>query len=321
MNYAFLWRRLWQLVVAVFAIATFNFLLLSAAPGDAAEVLAGQGGHATPEYVAELKAEFGIDRPIAERYLTYLRKTLSLDLGYSPLRKASVADLILDRLPATMLLVFSAIFMAVSIGVLTGIVTSLRRGSWFDTAVSVGALVFFATPSFWLGLMLVIVFSLWLDWFPLGGMETIGADLQGWKRATDVAWHLVLPTLTMALYYLAIYARLMRASMLEVLGLDYIRTARAKGLTEGRIAIQHGARNALLPVVTIAVLQIGHFMGGAILVETIFSWPGLGRLVYDALVERDINLLMGIFFLSSVVVILTSFVADMLYRRLDPRIV
>ncbi len=317
----FIAKRLLQLIPVVLVIGTFNFALLHLAPGDAAEILAGQGGHATPEFVAGLRAEFGLDRPPVERYLTYMGKVLTFDLGTSPVRKAPVVTLIVERLPATMLLVFAAIAVAILLGILLGMLSAMRRGTWIDGAVTVSALFFYATPAFWLGLMLIIAFSLKLDLLPTSGMETIGAGFTGLTRAADIAWHLVLPATTMALYYLAIYTRLMRASMLEVLQLDFVRTARAKGLSERSVAFRHAAQNALLPVVTIAGLQVGHFMGGSVLVETIFSWPGLGRLVFDALLQRDINLLMGIFLISSVIVVLANLVADLVYGWLDPRIV
>lgn len=317
---SFIVRRLLQLIPVVLVIGTFNFALLHLAPGDAAEILAGQGGHATPEFVADLRREFGLDRPLGERYLVYMAKVMTFDFGYSPLRKTSVLTLIAERLPATMLLVFTAITLAVLLGVLLGVASATQRGKWLDGAITVSALFCYATPAFWLGLMLIIGFSLKLDLLPSSGMETIGAGLTGLARVADIAWHLVLPALTMALYYLAIYTRLMRASMLEVLQLDFVRTARAKGLTERAIALRHVTQNALLPVVTIAGLQIGHFMGGSVLVETIFGWPGLGRLVFDALLQRDVNLLMGIFLISSVIVVLTNLAADLVYGWLDPRI-
>ena len=318
---SFIARRLLQLVPVVLLISTFNFVILQFAPGDAAEILAGQGGHATPEYVEDLRREFGLDRSPVEQYFIYLGKVLTLDLGFSPVRKASVLSLILDRLPATMLLVFAAVATAILCGALLGILSAVRRGTWLDGLVTASALFFYATPAFWLGLMLIIGFSLKLDLLPSGGMETIGANFTGLRRAADIAWHLVLPTTTMALYYLAVYTRLMRASMLEVMQLDFVRTARAKGLTESDVALHHAARNALLPVVTVAGLQVGHFMGGSVLIETIFGWPGLGRLVFDALLQRDINLLMGIFLISSVLVVLANLAADLVYGWLDPRIV
>ena len=317
---AFASRRLVQLVPVVLAIASFNFILIHLAPGDAADVLAGQGGYSTLEYIAELRHEFGLDKPLYQQYLIYMGKVLTLDLGFSPVQQKPVLDLVLERLSATLILVTSAIAMAVGFGILLGILSAARRGTLADTLVTVGALVFYATPAFWFGLMLIVAFSLKLDLFPSSGMETIASGKIGLAYALDVAHHLILPSVTMALYYLAIYTRLMRASMLEVLNLDFVRTARAKGLTERTIAWKHAARNALLPVVTVAGLQIGHFMGGSVLVETIFGWPGLGRLVFDALMQRDSNLLMGIFLMSSVFVVLMNLLADLLYGVLDPRI-
>ena len=205
-------------------------------------------------------------------------------------------------------------------GILLGIVSAARRGTVTDSLITVGALIFYATPAFWFGLMLIVFFSLKLDLLPSSGMETIASGKIGLAYVMDVTNHLILPSVTMALYYLAIYTRLMRASMLEVLSLDFVRTARAKGLAERTVAWKHAARNALLPVVTVAGLQIGHFMGGSVLVETIFGWPGLGRLVFDALMQRDSNLLMGIFLMSSVFVVLMNLFADLLYGMLDPRI-
>jgi peptide/nickel transport system permease protein len=184
----------------------------------------------------------------------------------------------------------------------------------------VGALVVYATPVFWLGLMLIVLFSIKLGWLPSGGMSDVRAANKGLAYAWDVSRHLVLPVFTMALFYVAIYTRLMRASMLEVYGLDFITTARAKGLSEGVIAWTHALRNALLPVVTLAGMQVGHLLGGSVLIETVFGWPGLGRLVFDALVQRDLNLLLGILFVSSVVVVLVNLAVDLVYGLLDPRI-
>ena len=317
---AFAARRLIQLVPVVLAIASFNFVLIHLAPGDAADVIAGQGGYSTPEYVAELRREFGLDKPLYQQYFIYIGRVLTLDLGFSPVQQKPVMTLILERLPATIILVFSAVAMAVGFGILLGIISASRRGSITDTLVTVGALLFYATPAFWFGLMLIVLFSLKLDLLPSAGMQTIASGKVGIDYVLDVTYHLILPAITMALYYLAIYTRLMRASMLEVYNLDFVRTARAKGLAERTVAWKHAARNALLPVVTIAGLQIGHFMGGSVLVETIFGWPGLGRLVFDALFQRDTNLLMGIFLMSSVLVVLVNLMADLIYGYLDPRI-
>lgn len=316
----FVARRLAQLVPVVLAIAALNFLLIKLAPGDAADILAGQMGHATLEFTQQLRAEFGLDLPLVEQFLIYMGKLFTLDLGVSLIQQQSVLDLILDRLPATLLLMLTAIAIAVASGVALGVAAARRQGSWLDNAISVAALLVYATPAFWLGLMLIVLFSIQLDLLPSGGMMAIGSGKTSFALALDVARHLVLPALTLGLFYAAVYARLMRAAMLEVYGQDFIVTARAKGLSEGTIAWTHALRNALLPVVTLAGMQIGHLLGGSVLIETVFGWPGLGRLVFDALVQRDLNLLLGILFISSVVVVLANLVVDLVYGLLDPRI-
>ncbi len=318
---AFVIRRLIQVIPVVLAIAAMNFALVHTAPGDAADILAGMSGHATPEYVAQLRREFGLDRPLYEQFFIYMGKLLTLDLGFSPLQQTPVLALILDRLPATILLMVTAIRLAFGLGVIAGGTAAKRYGSWVDNLISVGALIVYATPVFWLGLMLIVLFSIKLGILPSGGMIEIGAGRTGPAYALDVLWHLILPALSLALFYVAVYARLMRSSMLEIYALDFIVTARAKGLSEHAIAWQHAARNALLPVITLAGVQLGHLLGGSILVETVFGWPGLGRLVFDALLQRDLNLLLGILFMSSVVVVIANLVVDLLYGLLDPRIV
>lgn len=317
----FLVRRLIQVVPVVLAIAAVNFFLLRMAPGDVADILAGQMGHATLEFTEQLRREFGLDQPVYVQFFYYIGKLLTLDLGRSHLQQAPVIDLILDRLPATVILMLTSILIAIAVGIVLGVAAARREGRLADTLVSVTALVVYATPAFWLGLMLIVLFSIQLDLLPSGGMYQIGAGNTGLAHVLDVAKHLILPSVTLGLFYVAIYTRLMRASMLEVYGLEFITTARAKGLSETTIAWTHALRNALLPVVTLAGVQFGHLLGGSILVETVFAWPGLGRLVFDALLQRDLNLLLGILFVSSVVVVLANLVVDLVYGLLDPRIV
>ena len=317
----FLLRRLAQLIPVALAIATLNFLLLHLAPGDAADIVAGQAGHATPEFVAQLRRDFGLDRPLFEQYLIYVARLISFDLGYSFVYQRPVAELILERLPATLLLMIAAITLAIAFGVVLGVIAAKNRGRLVDSLISVGALVIYAMPVFWLGLMLIVFFSITLGALPSGGMTDVRAAPAGLAYVADVVRHALLPVLTMGLFYVAIYTRLMRASMLEVYALDFITTARAKGVPERRIAWSHAARNALLPVVTLAGLQFGHLLGGSVLVETVFGWPGLGRLVFDSLLQRDLNLLLGLLFVSSAVVVLANLAADLTYGLLDPRIV
>lgn len=316
----FIVRRLWQVIPVLLAIAVMNFLLVHLAPGDAADVLAGQSGQGSAAYISQLRHEFGLDKPLYLQLLIYFGKLLHLDLGYSFVQQTPVLTLILDRLPATLLLMVTAIVLAIALGVAFGVIAAKRRGSLIDNVISVGALVTYATPVFWLGLMLIVLFSVVLDVLPSGGIARIGTNASGLAYALDVLRHLALPAVTLALFYVAVYTRLMRASMLEVFSLSFITTARAKGLTEGRIAWRHAAPNAILPVVTIAGVMFGNMLGGSILVETVFGWPGLGRLVFDALLQRDLNLLLGILFMSSLVVVAANIAVDLIYAVIDPRI-
>lgn len=317
---AFFALRIAQAVPAILAIAILNFLLLHLAPGDAADIIVASSGHGSPELVAELRRSYGLDRPLHVQFLVYVGRLLSLDLGTSLVLNRPVVELIGERLGATLILMLTAIGLAVLIGLVLGIIAALRHRGWVDAFVSVAALIVYATPQFWLGLMLIVFFSIALDLFPSGGMRTIGVELGPLVSALDVARHLVLPATTLGLFYVAVYTRLMRTSMLDILTLDYIKTARAKGLSELRIAFTHAARNALLPVVTLMGVQVGHLLGGSILVETVFGWPGLGRLVLDALLQRDLVLLLGILFVSSSVVVLTNLAVDLVYGVLDPRL-
>lgn len=313
-------RRLLQAVPIVLGMMVFNFFLLHLAPGDAADVLAGEAGSATPEFMTQLRADFGLDRPLPTQLLLYLKQGLRLDLGFSFRHKVTVRSLILSRLPATLILMGAAILVAVSAGVLLGVLAARRVNTWVDSAVTVFALLSYATPIFWIGLMLIVLFSIHLGWLPTHGMAAVGAGEGGGAYALDVGRHLVLPATTLALFHVALYTRLMRASMLEVYSLDYVQAARAKGLTEGHVAFKHVLRNALLPVVTMAGVQVGHVLGGSVLVETVFGWPGLGRLAFESVFARDVNLLLGLLLFSSVLVVLANLVTDLVYSVLDPRI-
>ena len=313
-------RRLLKALPLLLAVVVFNFILLKLAPGDAAEVLAGESGAATPEYLAELRARFGLDRALHVQLGSYVWKLAQLDLGYSFRHNQSVLQLILGRLPATLLLMVSGVLLAVTLGALLGVKASQKVNSLRDNLISLFAMLAFSIPVFWMGLMMIVLFSVHLGWLPSSGMETIAAGHQGLARVLDVARHMVMPVATLSLFYVALYTRVMRASMLEVFNQDYVTTARAKGLSEQRITFRHVLRNALLPVVTLVGVQIGGMLGGSVLVETVFSWPGLGRLAFEAVFQRDINLLLGILLLCSCVVILANIVVDLAYSWLDPRI-
>lgn len=317
----FILRRLLQIVPVVIAIAALNFLLLSLAPGDAADIITAGFGGASGEEVEAVRRSLGLDQPLYVRFALYMARLLTLDLGYSHIQNESVLSLVASRIPATLLLMVTALAVAVAIGILLGIVAAMFHRSWLDELLTVASLLIYATPQFWLGLMLIVLTSVYLGVLPSGGMVTIGASYGPVGRILDVAAHLVLPATTLALFYVATYTRLMRSSMLEVLNLDYITAARARGNSERQIGTEHAARNALLPVVTLAGVQIGHALGGSILIETVFGWPGLGRLVFDALVQRDLPTLLGVLFISSTMVVVVSLLVDIVYGLLDPRIV
>ena len=313
-------KRLFQGVPIILAIIVINFFLLNLAEGDAVDVLAGEAGSATPEYMAQLRAKFGLDQPLPVQLAVYLKNALALDLGYSFRHDMPVSDLIFDRFFATGLLMISTILLAVGFGILLGLLAAMRLNTWKDAVITVFALITYATPLFWVGLMMIVVFSLKLGWLPTSGMENVAAFYEGWDKVKDISVHLILPTVTLSLFYLALYTRMMRASMLEQYGQDYVVTARAKGLTERRITFVHVLRNALLPVVTMAGVQVGALIGGSVIVESVFAWPGLGMLAFESLFARDLNLLLGIFILSSILVIVVNLIVDIIYCFLDPRI-
>jgi peptide/nickel transport system permease protein len=313
-------RRLLQAVPLVAVIAVMNFFWLRLAPGDLADVMAGEAGAATPEYLAALRHQFGTDQPLGLQFLAYLERIVHLDLGWSFRYNESVLKLIAGRLPATALLMISALVIALVLGCLAGTIAAVSRHRWVDVAVSILATLGFATPLFWLGLMLMVLFSAHLHWLPAGGILTPGVAATGWAMLRDLAAHMVLPVFCLAAYYLAIYARLMRASVLEVSGLDFVRTARAKGLSRVATIRAHVVPNALLPIVTMTALQFGALFSGSVAIETVFSWPGLGQLALDAVASRDLNLLLGILFFSSVLVLVVNLVVDLAYGWFDPRI-
>lgn len=316
----FVLRRLLQAVPTLLVIAVLNFGIIQLAPGDAADVLAGESGGATPEYMAQLRHEFGLDQPKYVQLAKYVENLFRFDLGYSFRDSMPVRDLILQRLGPTLLLMGTTIVFSIGLGVLLGLAAAAHVKTWRDDLLTVVSLLSYATPLFWVGLMLIEVFSLKLGWFPTSGMETVAAFYEGWDRVVDIAHHLVLPAVTLSLFYMALYMRLMRAAMLEQWGMDYVTTARAKGLTEGRIAFRHVLRNAVLPVVTMAGVQVGALLGGSVVVETVFGWPGMGLLAFQSLFARNVNLLLGIFFVSACLVVVVNLLVDLIYFVLDPRI-
>jgi peptide/nickel transport system permease protein len=318
--FAVIVSRLSKAILTLLAIAILNFFLIHAAPGDPAVVLAGEAGAADEQMIEQLRERFGLDQPLYVQLGKYVAGIVQLDLGYSFRQGAPVADLIADRLPATLLLTLTAFVVSLVMGIIFGVSAAARVGKPSDSILTTLALLFYATPLYWLALMAVLVFSVWLGWLPGFGYETVGANYTGFTRIFDILSHLVLPALTLGLFFTAVYMRMARASMLEVSQLDFVKTAKAKGLSDAVIRRRHILRNAILPVVTLAGLQAGQLVGGAVLTETVFAWPGIGRLMFESLAARDYNTILGVFLVSAAMVILFNIVTDIVYRIVDPRI-
>ena len=313
-------RRLLQMLPVVLGIVAINFLLLNLSPGDLVDVMAAEEQISDPQVLEQIRAEYGLDKPLREQLFNYVWNIVNLDLGYSFRHSQPVWDVIVQRLPATLILMSVSMALALFIGVLAGVVASLKVNTLYDNLISVVAIVFFAAPSFWIGLMMMVLFSVKLGLLPVSGMFTIGADYSLAGEIWDVTRHLVMPSVALGLFYAAIYARVMRASMLEVFGLDFIRTARAKGLGRNRVAFKHVLRNALLPVVTLFGLQLGTMLAGSVVIESVFSWPGIGTLVFEAVLTRNFPLVMGVLLFGSILVVIANLAVDLIYMRLDPRI-
>ena len=313
-------RRVSTSIPSLLIILVGVFILLQFAPGDTVDALLAQMGGGDSAMIENLRHFYGLDAPVTVQLGRYLWRLVRLDLGFSAIYGKPVAVVIFERLPVTLLLMASSLLLALLGGITLGTLAARRVNKWPDVVISTVGLLFYATPSFWLGLMAVVVFAVKLGWLPSGGYEELGAGITGFARICDIARHLVLPTLTLALIFLSIYLRIMRASMLEVSTLDFVQTARAKGVDESRIVTRHILRNALLPMVTLVGLHASTMLGGSVVVESVFTLPGLGRLAYEAVVQRDLNTLLGIVFISALLVISVNFLVDLLYARLDPRI-
>jgi len=325
-------RRALTVIPVLLGVSILVFSFVHMIPGDPALTMLGE--RATPEKVAQVRQRLGLDRPIYEQYAIYLGKVLQGDLGISIVRGDPVARDLLRRFPATVELAGSAIFLALLLGIPIGIVSAVWRNSWMDSASRVWALVGVSMPIFWLGVMLAWFFGVQLGWLPTGfrldsatdfrpwtNFVVLDALVQGnWAVLRDALRHLVLPAIALATIPLAIIARMMRASMLEVLSRDYIRTAEAKGLPQTGVVLRHALRNALLPVMTVVGLQIGRLLAGAILTETIFSWPGIGLWVYDSIESRDYAIVQGASLFIAVIFVTVNLVTDLLYAVADPRI-
>lgn len=316
----FVRRRALGATLLVLGAVVLNFFLIHVAPGDPALMLAGEAGGTSEEILRQIRADFGLDRPLIVQLGVYLGKLARADLGRSYFYNRSVLGLILERVPQTLLLAVTALTLAWAIGVSAGVLVARRPGSLASNALAVVSLFGYAMPVFWSAIMLLLLFSVKLPWLPTHGMATVGLRGPWWEQAADVARHMVLPVVSLAIIFVALYSRLTRASMLEALTSDYVRTAWSKGLPESRILLKHALRNALLPVITVAGIQLGQALAGAILVETVFSWPGMGRLAFESILRRDYPLLLGILLCSSFAVILLNLLTDIAYAVLDPRV-
>jgi peptide/nickel transport system permease protein len=313
-------RRAFYAVALILAVIVLNFILIHLAPGDPAEVIAGEMGGATAEILADIRKTYGLDKPLHEQLGLYLYRFIQGDMGQSLYYNTPVKGLILDRIGPTILLVVTALVLAMFVGTFLGVTASLKPNGITSALVTILSLVGYSAPVFWTAIMLVILFAWLLPIFPISGMATFGLSGGVWVETLDILHHLVLPAFALAIIYIAQYSRITRASMLEVLGADYIRTARAKGLSETLVIYKHALRNAILPVITLAGLQFGNLISGAVLIETVFNWPGLGTLAYDSILARDYPTILGLLFFSSLITIVANLVTDLCYRLADPRI-
>jgi peptide/nickel transport system permease protein len=302
------------------AVILFNFMLLHAAPGDPAEALTGATGGATLEGLTEIRKLYGLDLPLYRQFFLYAGNILRGDFGHSIYFNAPVTGLILERVVPTILLVGSSLVFAVLAGLLLGTLAAQKPTGLLSHAISILSLVGFSAPVFWTGIILLLVFASWIPIFPVQGMTDPRISGGFFVQGLDVLRHLVLPALTLGSVYLAQYSRLSRTSMLEALSADYVRTARAKGVRERSVVYRHALRNAILPIVTVVGVQVSHLLAGAVLVETVFGWPGMGRLAYESILRRDAPLMLGILFFTALLVILANILTDIVYRAVDPRI-
>ncbi|WP_339947920.1 ABC transporter permease [uncultured Albimonas sp.] len=313
-------RRLGYGVILLLGVVVLNFLLIHAAPGDPAEVIAGEMGGATEEMMARIRADYGLDQPLIVQLGLYLGGVMTGDLGESYFFNQPVIELIGARIVPTILLVVAAQMIAIVLGVGMGVLAARKpQGAW-SAFVSVFSTIGYAAPVFWTGLMLIILFASIIPIFPVEGMESARFSGGPVAYVFDVLHHLFLPALTLGIIFLAQYARLSRASMIDVLGADYVRTARAKGLSERKVTFKHALRNAVLPIMTVAGIQFGNLISGALLVETVFNWPGMGRLAFDSVLRRDYPTLLGVLFFAALMVVVANLLTDLGYRLADPRI-
>lgn len=301
---AYLLRRLFQSGLILLGVSFITFVLLYVLPADPVRQIAGRA--ATAQTVENIRQQLGLDQPFLVQYGRYLGNLLQGDLGRSYLQKTDVAELISSRLPASLLLMAAGIVAELVIGISLGVMAALWRGRALDQGLMVSSFVAVSAPQFVVGLLLLYVFAVWLGWFPIGGYGTFA--------------HLVLPAMTLGILGSGWYSRMMRSSMIEVLRADYIRTARAKGLTRWRVIFRHALPNAILPIIAMIGIDIGIFMGGIVVVESVFGWPGMGQLAWQAIQRVDIPIIMGVTLVSAAFIVLGNLLADLIAPLVDPRI-
>jgi peptide/nickel transport system permease protein len=311
----YFWRRLFQMIPLLIGVSILVFLIIQAAPGGPEEVYLSSGLLVDPEVIEQYRAKLGLDKPIYVQYFRWLVTAISGDMGYSYTTGSPVLRMIGERIPATIQLMIVAYAIAALVAIPLGIFSAVKQYSFLDYFGTGLSFLGIAMPVFWFGLILQLFFSVQLGWLPTSGRVTVGQE-----SLIDQVKHLILPGIVLSLRYVAVWSRYMRSSMLNVVNSDYIRTARGKGLHEKTITIRHALKNALIPVVSIMALDLSHIFSGAVITETIFAWPGIGRLFVDAMFGRDYPLLMGILMMGSFMVVFFNLLADLIYGWLDPRI-
>jgi peptide/nickel transport system permease protein len=313
-------RKILNALLTILLVAAFNFMLFRILPGDPARLLLPKGAWQASAIAAQRKT-FHLDKPMYQQFVYYLADTTQLKFGDSFHEQRPVVDVVWQRVPPTLLLVGTGTVLAMLIGIPTGTYAGWRREGWFDTTTTTASMVLYSTPTLWVGLLLIMVFSVKLGWFPIGGMNDPGAQYAGWfDHAKAVLNHLFLPALTFALVYIGQYHTIMRTSLSGVRNEDFVQTARAKGLTDTSVLWRHVVPNALLPTTTVIMMNLGFVLSGAILTETVFNWPGIGLLSYQSIMNLDFQVMQAVFLLSAAAVILANLVADILYYYLDPRV-
>lgn len=325
---AYVVRRLLQSIPLIFGILTLVFIFMHAAPGDPTAIYIDS--RISPEVIEQMRENLGLDQPLHIQYVRWVKSFLSADFGVSLTQHRPVSAILADRIPNTLILSGTALLLIFGIGIVIGIIQAVRQYSVLDTALTFGALFLYSMPGFWLALMLILIFAYkaysiewWPAWlrFPASGMTSVDHDLLGfWAQVGDRLHHLVLPSIALGVSSAASVSRYMRSSMLEVIRQDYIRTARAKGVPERSVILKHALKNALLPIITLLGLYLPFLFSGAVLVEYVFGWPGMGKTIVDAILQRDYPVVMATSFIFAVFVVVANLIADVLYGFVDPRI-